>query len=529
MSIVGAFMVPHPPMILPEIGRGDEKQIRKTVEAYQEAARMIAALAPETIVLTSPHSVMYADYFHISPGREAHGSFAQFGAGQVRMQVTYDTELRDLICREADDASFPAGTMGERDPALDHATMVPLYFVNDAYEKSGRTPDYRLVRIGLSGLPLTDHYRLGMMIRSAVNALGRRTVFIASGDLSHKLQTYGPYGFAKEGPVYDRRIMETMGSGDFGKLFDFDENFCEKAAECGHRSFVIMAGALDGTAVRAKQLSHEDVTGVGYGICTFLPVTDGEGHTAMDSIGSAQISDRTGTAQAAEPPADESRHFLDRYEAQQRADARGRKASEDRYVALARQSLEYFVKNGRRLPAEDVLRELRQESAGTKQTGSNGGNASYTADPEHKDAAAAADLIGRKAGAFVSIHEDGRLRGCIGTISAVQPTLAEEILHNAVSACSEDPRFSPVRPEELDRLEYSVDVLGPAEKISSPQELDVKRYGVIVTNGYRRGLLLPDLDGVDTVEDQIAIAEKKAGISPVEKVSLERFEVVRHH
>ena len=486
MSIVGAFMVPHPPMILPEIGRGDEKQIRKTVEACQEAARMIAALAPETIVLTSPHSVMYADYFHISPGREAHGSFAQFGAGQVRMQVTYDTELRDLICREADDASFPAGTMGERDPALDHATMVPLYFVNDAYGKSGRTPDYRLVRIGLSGLPLTDHYRLGMMIRRAVNVLGRRTVFIASGDLSHKLQTYGPYGFAKEGPVYDRRIMETMGSGDFGKLFDFDENFCEKAAECGHRSFVIMAGALDGTAVRAKQLSHEDVTGVGYGICTFLPVTDCE-----------------------EPTADESRHFLDLYETQQRADARDRKASEDRYVALARQSLEYFVKNGRRLPAEDVLRELRQEAAGT--------------DP------AAADLIGRKAGAFVSIHEDGRLRGCIGTISAAHSTLAEEILHNAVSACSEDPRFSPVRPEELDRLEYSVDVLGPAEKISSPQELDVKRYGVIVTNGYRRGLLLPDLDGVDTVEDQIAIAEKKAGISPVEKVSLERFEVVRHH
>lgn len=486
MSIVGAFMVPHPPMILPEIGRGDEKQIRKTVEACQEAARMIAALAPETIVLTSPHSVMYADYFHISPGPEAHGSFAQFGAGQVRMQVTYDTELRDLICREADEASFPAGTMGERDPALDHATMVPLYFVNDAYGKTGRTPDYRLVRIGLSGLPLTDHYRLGMMIRSAVNALGRRTVFIASGDLSHKLQTYGPYGFAKEGPVYDRRIMETMGSGDFGRLFDFDENFCEKAAECGHRSFVIMAGALDGTAVRAKQLSHEDVTGVGYGICTFLPVTDRE-----------------------EPPTDENRHFLERYEVRQRADARDRKASEDRYVALARQSLEYFVKNGRRLPAEDVLRELRQEAAGT--------------DP------AAADLIARKAGAFVSIHEDGRLRGCIGTISAVQPTLAEEILHNAVSACSEDPRFSPVRPEELDRLEYSVDVLGPAEKISSPQELDVKRYGVIVTNGYRRGLLLPDLDGVDTVEDQIAIAEKKAGISPVEKVSLERFEVVRHH
>ena len=139
------------------------------------------------------------------------------------------------------------------------------------------------------------------------------------------------------------------------------------------------------------------------------------------------------------------------------------------------------------------------------------------------------ELYKSRAGAFVSLKEDGRLRGCIGTIRAVRGTLAEEIMHNAVSACSEDTRFSPVEDWEVDRLTISVDVLGETEKISSPEELDVTRYGVIVTEGGRRGLLLPNLEGVDTVEQQIAIAKQKAGIREHESVELERFEVIRHY
>ena len=128
----------------------------------------------------------------------------------------------------------------------------------------------------------------------------------------------------------------------------------------------------------------------------------------------------------------------------------------------------------------------------------------------------------------MSIHKHGRLRGCIGTILPVTESLAKEIIDNAVSAAVRDPRFDPVRPDELPWLELSVDVLEAPEPIGSPAELDVKRYGVIVTNGRRKGLLLPDLEGVDTVEDQIAIAKRKAGIGPNEPVELERFEVIRH-
>ena len=186
MSILAAFMVPHPPMIVPAVGRGSEAQIMKTTGAYEQVAEEIAALSPDTIIITSPHSVMYADYFHISPGKSARGDFGQFRASQVSFEEEYDTELVAAIDRLARETGFPAGVMGERERRLDHGTMVPLYFIRRVYAGG------KIVRIGLSGLPLTEHYRLGQMIRDAVESLGRRAVFVASGDLSHKLQDYGP-------------------------------------------------------------------------------------------------------------------------------------------------------------------------------------------------------------------------------------------------------------------------------------------------------------------------------------------------
>jgi AmmeMemoRadiSam system protein A len=133
-----------------------------------------------------------------------------------------------------------------------------------------------------------------------------------------------------------------------------------------------------------------------------------------------------------------------------------------------------------------------------------------------------------RAGAFVSLHTAAGLRGCIGTIEPTQPTLAAEVVHNAVSAASQDPRFTPVRPEELTDLEITVDVLEAPEPVSSLEELDPKTYGVITTCGWRRGLLLPDLEGVDTCEQQVAIAMDKAGIRAGEPIELERFKVVRY-
>ncbi|MEK6681778.1 MAG: AmmeMemoRadiSam system protein A [Nitrospirota bacterium] len=138
-----------------------------------------------------------------------------------------------------------------------------------------------------------------------------------------------------------------------------------------------------------------------------------------------------------------------------------------------------------------------------------------------------AEMKGR-AGVFVSLKKRGMLRGCIGTFSPATSNIAEEIIQNAISAAINDPRFSPVAPSELEEIDYSVDVLSAPEKVSGPEGLDPKIYGVIVKGGSRRGLLLPDIEGVDTVEEQVEIAKRKAGIYPYEPVELYRFEVKRY-
>lgn len=460
MSIAGAFIVPHPPILLPEVGKGEERKIQKTADAYRSIVERIASLAPETIVVTSPHSVMYADYFHISPGEHTQGDLRKFGVSGLQIEADYDTAFVASLTKISQEKGLPAGTFGEKEKALDHGTLIPLYFLNKEFSS------YKLVRIGLSGLPPAEHYRLGQCIAETALRLDRRVVLIASGDLSHKLLEEGPYGFAPEGPEFDRQATEAMAQGDFLRFLTFPEALCDAAAECGLRSFQILAGSLDGMSVQSELLSYEGPFGVGYGAAAFLPGGP-----------------------------DSSRCFLSRYLERERRRLEEVKAAEDAYVRLARMGLETYISTGCRASLPEGL--------------------PY-------------ELSGRRAGVFVSLKKNGRLRGCIGTIGPVTGSVAEEILRNAVSAGCEDPRFDPVTANELDQLCYSVDVLGEAEPIVALTDLDPARYGVIVTNGHRRGLLLPNLEGVDSVERQITIAKQKAGIGPEESCSLERFEVVRH-
>ena len=134
-----------------------------------------------------------------------------------------------------------------------------------------------------------------------------------------------------------------------------------------------------------------------------------------------------------------------------------------------------------------------------------------------------------RSGVFVCLKVRGMLRGCIGTFEPAEKNVASEIVRNAVSSATCDPRFTCVGENELADLEYSVDVLTAPEQVKGPGELDPKRYGVIVQAGNRRGLLLPDLEGVDTVEEQVNIAMQKAGIPRGTPLTLFRFEVKRYH
>lgn len=136
--------------------------------------------------------------------------------------------------------------------------------------------------------------------------------------------------------------------------------------------------------------------------------------------------------------------------------------------------------------------------------------------------------VPEKAGVFVSVKKEGQLRGCIGTYSPQTDKVTTEIILNAISAATRDPRFESIESEELSKLSYSVDVLSKLEKVNSIKDLDPKCYGIVVTKDQRRGLLLPDLDGVDTVDEQIKISKLKAGIEELEEVEIYRFKVMRY-
>ena len=457
MPIIKTYIVPHPPLIIPQIGKGRENQIKKTTESYETVAKEISELKPDTIIISSPHTIMYGDYFHITNANKVSGDFSNFNASNISFEEEQDIELIEEIENVSKKYNFPAGRT--KDTELDHGTMIPLYFIRKYYKEG------KIIVLGPSGLPLIDNYMMGIIIKEAVNNLNKKVVYIASGDLSHKLKEYGPYGYAPEGPEYDKRIMEVCSNAKFNELLYFEESFLDKAAECGHRSFTIMAGTLDSQNVETKYYSHEDITGVGYGIISFTPQNKND-----------------------------NRYFLDNYFNELEEKLNNQKQNEDSYVKLARLTIEEYITNGN-----------------TLETPSN--------TPK--------ELLNSKAGVFVSIHKFGSLRGCIGTIMPTTNSIAQEIINNAISASTKDPRFPKIEKEELPYLEINVDVLGEPEDIDSEDKLNVKEYGIIVNSGIKRGLLLPNLDGVDTVVEQISIAKKKAAIKD-EPNTLQRFKVTRH-
>lgn len=452
MSIVGAFIVPHPPLIVHEVGKGSEEQIARTRESYIQIAEEISSLKPDTIIVSSPHAPLYRDGFYLSDGEVLTGDFSKFGASNVTFQEMIDLDLVDMIFEVSRTRGVPVGRVS--DIELDHGTMVPLYFIRKKYN------DFKLVVLGISDLSLYDHYKMGEIIQEAVHKTNKKVVYIASGDLSHKLQTYGPYGFVEEGPIYDKRIMEDASKGDFYSFFHYSEDFLDKASPCGHWSFLMMAGALDGIDVKSRFYSHEDVTGVGYGICSYYPL-------GFDS----------------------RRRFGEKYLKEHESNY-----SKDPYISLAQKTIYHYIMNHERIDTSNC-------------------------DPI---------LLKDRAGVFVSIHKFGKLRGCIGTFLPTKKNIAEEIIQNSISASTKDYRFDAITSSELPYLDINVDVLSTPEDILSKNELDPKKYGVIVSSGIKRGLLLPDLEGVDDIDTQIQIAKNKAGITDDEEISLQRFQVIRH-
>lgn len=471
-TIQAGFILPHPPVIVPGINPGPHKA-EATVTAMRQLAQELDRIKPETIVVISPHAPLFSDFVFFYDNSEPSGSFARFGAPQVRLSFQQDSELQNEIIRRCDHAGISAGSLTasqmsrhQLDSELDHGVLVPLWFMREAGSP------FNLVAMSCSGLPLPRIYQLGELIRQAAARLDRRVVIIASGDQSHKVNEESPYGSCPEGAEYDNLLTDCLREGDLPRMLGISGQLRERAAECGYRSIVMMCGAFNRQAVRTRLLSYEAPYGIGYCVADVKP---------------DPLQD--------DPVPDALQDGLSRQRAQAAADRQENQPP----VIIARDTLEAHVLGRPARTAQDFAGLLGAEY-----------------------------LFRERAGAFVSIKKFGELRGCIGTTAPTAPTLAEEIMRNAISAGCSDPRFPPVEPRELPDLVYSVDVLGSPEPVSDKASLDPARYGVIVRSGNRSGLLLPDLAGVDTVDEQLAIACRKAGIRPDEAYSIRRFEVTRY-
>ncbi|SMB90331.1 uncharacterized protein, PH0010 family/AmmeMemoRadiSam system protein A/AmmeMemoRadiSam system protein B [Thermanaeromonas toyohensis ToBE] len=458
--LLEVVFLPHPPIMVPEVGGEELAKIASTVASTRELAREVARLGPEVIIIISPHGPVFREAVGLWATRKLQGDLSSFRAPRVKFQYALDLELTRDIAAAASQGGVPVVLLDEESskrygliPELDHGMMVPLYFLREA------GVEVPLVAMGMAFMEREKLYAFGAVLARAVKASSRRAVLVASGDLSHRLIPGAPAGYDPQGEIFDRRVKELLSSLDVAGLLALPEDLAERAGECGLRSFIMGLGALDGYRVEGEVLSYEGPFGVGYLVARFLPREEDPQRSLLK-----KEELKPGVSELPFP------------------------------VRLAKESLEHYLHTGRILP---VPKDLPPDMA-------------------------------RRAGVFVSIKKFGQLRGCIGTVSPTRSNIAEEIIYNALSAGLEDPRFPPVKVEELPYLEYSVDVLEEPEPVNSLEELNPRVYGVIVSSGLKKGLLLPDLEGIDTAEEQVAIAKRKAGIGPDEPCRLERFRVTRY-
>jgi len=296
---------------------------------------------------------------------------------------------------------------------------------------------------------------------------------LASADLSHCLNQNEPDKYHPKGKVFDEIVTKAIKSGSYEDIIGMEEDIYVNAAECGLRPIVFALGTLDAYVSVGKVFSYEAPFGVGY-MTAFIETLSEKKESLL-----------------------EEHHIrkIERYESVKR--------KENIFVTLARETIEVWVKTRTRLDWHKFKSIILQSKLINK-------------------------LESTKAGTFVSIHKNGKLRGCIGTIGPTHPNIAHEIISNAIQASSYDTRFEPINEEELLALEIKVDVLGEIEEVKDIGDLDVEKYGVIVEYEGRRGLLLPNIEGINSVHEQISIAKQKAGIGNDKQVKLSRFEVTRY-
>jgi len=271
-SISLGIIAPHPPIIVSPIGsEHDLKQVEKTISALKKLNEDIRQINPEILIVISPHSPVYQDAYAVRTQNILVGNLSNFGYKQISIQMKNDTAFIESLIKNMNKNSIKAIKIDESEGftygqnELDHGVIVPLYYLTDENK-------YNLISLSISFLNYKNHYKFGKIINNTVEETGKDAVFIASGDLSHRLKPGAPAGFHPEGEKFDKKIVEIINSSRFEELFQLDDKLIYNAGECGLRSIFVLAGCFDGKDVESKVLSYEGPFGVGYMVAEIMPI-----------------------------------------------------------------------------------------------------------------------------------------------------------------------------------------------------------------------------------------------------------------
>ena len=266
MALVGCFVTPHPPIILPEVGGSEVERAQPTVLGMTAVRDRAAVLQPDTVVLLSPHAPTAYQHMTVSLAPSYHGTFANFRAPRLRVDAEGDLETARAILERAVEAGVPMASVDAGLPVedLDWGATVPLRFL-----MAGLAKPCRLVLLSFSGLALEEHVKFGRAVASALLEVSPRVVYVASGDMSHYLLPEGPYGFNAFGPQFDNAVADAFAAGDWEGMLSIPASVVKGAGECGFRSLAVLRGVV--AAVEAAGIgttnhlfSYEGPFGVGY-------------------------------------------------------------------------------------------------------------------------------------------------------------------------------------------------------------------------------------------------------------------------
>ena len=256
-----ASFLPHPPIIIPTIGKPfDLQKVEKTINALKETARIYKTLSPETVIIVSPHAPLFPEAFAINVSKVLFGHFLQFGDFSTELIFKNDLDTIKALQNELDQAQIPYKLIETAE--LDHGTLVPLFYL-------ASLTTFKIISLSYSFLDRKTHYEFGKIIQKVAQESKKNIAFVASGDLSHSLTPDAPAGFTKEGKIFDEKIVEMLKKRDVEGILQMEEDLVEKANECGYRSLLILLGVLNGFNWTSQILSYEGPFGVGYLVANF--------------------------------------------------------------------------------------------------------------------------------------------------------------------------------------------------------------------------------------------------------------------